>query len=104
VTLAGVEAVGFGLGFWYRAKKKPDRFRFLAIFAFPLFCSAPAVMVYNYQLLDRVLPWHTAILILIGIVGICTGLWQWGKLRERQASNPLQGLLNPADYGITVEK
>lgn len=103
-AVAGAGAIGVGIGAWYRANENPDRFRFLAILSFPLFCSAPAVLVYNYQLLDRFLPWYIAILILIGIVSICTGLWQWGRLRERQASNPLQGLLNPADYGITVEK
>lgn len=103
-AVTGAVIAGAGLGFWDRAKENPDSLRFLAIFAFPLFCSAPAVLIYNYQLLDRFLPWYAAITILASIVGICTGLWQWGKLRERQASNPLRGLLNPADYGITVEK
>ncbi|MDJ0599971.1 MAG: hypothetical protein QNJ37_14155 [Crocosphaera sp.] len=89
-------SAGSGLGAWYRAKNKIDWSRYLAIFAFPFFCTFPIVLGYSsYAFYDWFgLSWQQITIIWIGILGVCTVLWQWGQKRDYEARNPFKGILD----------
>ena len=81
-----------GIGFWYRAKNKPDSRRFFAALAFPFFCWLPITVCYStLAFLNFLSGWQVA--SLWGeIVLPCTLLWFYGQHKDYQARNPLQGI------------
>ncbi len=87
---------GVGLGAWYRANDKINWTRYLAIFAFPFFCTFPMVLGYcSYAFYDWFsLNWQQITIIWIAILGVCTVLWQWGQKLDYEARNPLKGILD----------
>jgi hypothetical protein len=94
VAFAGAGA-GAGIGFWYEAAKNPNyKFRFFTILAYPFFCAAPFVMIYSAFGLHNWFNWPIVASIWIALVITCTALWQRGQTKERQARNPLQGILD----------
>ena len=94
IAIGGI--VGVGLGAWYRAKDKIDKSRYLAILAFPFFCTFPIVLGYSsYAFYDWFgLNWQQITIIWIGILGVCTVLWQWGQKLDYEARNPFKGILD----------
>jgi hypothetical protein len=101
-TSTGAEAgavlgagAGAGISFWYKAKKNPNnKFRFLAILAYPFFCSALFVVIYGAFGLHNWCSWPIVASIWIALSTGCIRLWQWGQAKERKARNPLQGILD----------
>ncbi|MGK7884653.1 MAG: hypothetical protein AB4057_08525 [Crocosphaera sp.] len=96
IAIAIGEILGSGLGAWYRAKDKRDWGRYLAIFAFPFFCTFPIIFGYSsYAFYDWFgLNWQQITIIWIGILGVCTVLWQWGQKLDYEARNPFKGILD----------
>ena len=88
--------IGIGLGIWDRAKSQTDFMRFLAIFAFPLFCWFPIVFVFSTLFMLRYITWQFTTLIWLIVFGTCTALWRYGQDKHRKASNPLKGILDVA--------
>jgi len=88
--------LGFGLGIWYRVEQKPDIFHVFAMLAFPLFCWFPIVSYFSTVALLNWLSWQQVAIVWLVTLSVCTGLWQRGQYLERQAINPLQGILD--DY------
>lgn len=78
---------------WYGRKDNQNYFRFLAIFTFPLFCWFPILVSFATMFLLRFLSWQDTLLVWLISLGTCTGLWLYGQDKERQARNPLKGIL-----------
>jgi hypothetical protein len=98
VAGAGVAAIGFGLGIWYRAREKTySRWvRFLSVLAFPWFCWFPIVFGFtSFALYHRLSwEWRSISLFWLVIFGFCAVLWVRGKELEEKARNPLRGVLD----------
>ncbi|MCZ8243517.1 MAG: hypothetical protein O9323_17615 [Microcystis sp. LE19-131.1A] len=98
VAVAGVAAIGYGLGIWYLAKEKTDLgwVRFLSILAFPWFCWFPIVFGFtSFALYHRLSwEWRSISLFWLVIFGFCAVLWVRGKELEEKARNPLRGVLD----------
>ncbi|TRU23607.1 MAG: hypothetical protein EWV80_12585 [Microcystis aeruginosa Ma_QC_B_20070730_S2] len=98
MAVAGVAAIGYGLGIWYRAKEETDLgwMRFLSILAFPWFCWLPIVFGFtSFALYHRLSwEWRSISLFWLVIFGFCTVLWVRGKELEEKARNPLRGVLD----------
>ncbi|WP_299488897.1 NACHT domain-containing protein [Acaryochloris sp. IP29b_bin.137] len=107
VALARVGIVGValawlsGYGIELLSRNDPPRqswLRFTAIFAFPFFCWLPITTWFATVTMMSVLSENShslfmVILIELVILGLCTILWKWGQYRDRQARNPLYGIL-----------
>ncbi|MEM9274831.1 MAG: hypothetical protein AAGA80_17995 [Cyanobacteria bacterium P01_F01_bin.143] len=96
LALAAAALMGMGAGAWNKANNKIDWTRFLAILAFPYFCSFPIVVVFSTLFMLRYLTWQYTALIWFIVFGTCTALWRYGQDKERKASNPLKGILDVA--------
>lgn len=100
VAVAGTVAVA-GLGFWARAAEKDDIGKYLAILSFPFFCWFPITLIYATLGLLNVFTWP--IIFTIG-----TWCWVTGQRKDRQARNPLQGILpdhyNPNYKGQPLQR
>jgi HEAT repeat protein len=88
-------AISTGVGFWVRAKSKRDVGRFFAVLTMPFFCCLPIVVYFSTTALLTFLSWQYTALIWLAMISICAGLWNYGQWRDRQARNPLQGILDP---------
>jgi len=81
-----------GITVWRLKKQSP--LRFLAILSFPLFCSFPIVVGFATKFFLRFFSWQFTLLIWLISLGTCTALWMYGQNKERQATNPLKGILD----------
>lgn len=87
---------GLGFGLWKRAEKKEDWLKYLAILAFPWFCTFPIVVIFSTLAMHDFLFWQWPQIIIAWIIifGTCTALWQRGQELDHDARNPLYGILN----------
>jgi hypothetical protein len=100
VGMVAVSGVGFlsglGLGLWKRAEKKQDWFKYLAILAFPWFCTFPIVFIFSTLAMYDFLSWQVPQILVAWIIifGTCTALWKRGQKLDHDARNPLYGILD----------
>jgi predicted permease len=87
---------GLGLHFWERAKEKQDWLKYLAILAFPWFCTFPIVFIFSTLAMHDFLSWQWPQILIAWIIifGTCTALWQRGQKLDHDARNPLYGILD----------
>ena len=89
-------SVGTSLGVWERAEKKKDWLKYLAILAFPWFCTFPIVFIFSSLAMHDFLSWQWPQILVAWIIifGTCTTLWQRGQKLDHDARNPLYGILD----------
>jgi hypothetical protein len=88
--------MGVGLGVWEKAIYKQDWLKYLAILAFPWFCTFPIVFIFSTLAMHDFLSWQWPQILIawILIFGTCTALWQRGQKLDYDARNPLYGILD----------
>ena len=100
VAWTGVAVAGFlsglGLDLWTRAEKKQDWLKYLAILAFPWFCTFPIVVIFSSLAMYDFLSWQWPQILIAWIIifSTCTALWQRGQKLDHDARNPLYGILD----------
>lgn len=108
-TFAGVVAAysvsvlaGLGIGSWYYLTDESEKQwpKFFVVLALPWFCTAPIVLCFAGVGIAALvtpltflplLPWQSAGLLELLLVGGSSWVWWWGQRREAMARNPLQG-------------
>ena len=87
---------GLGLGLWKRAEKKEDWLKYFPFLAFPWFCTFPIVFIFSTLAMHDFLSWQLPRIFAAWIIifGTCTALWQRGQKLDRDARNPLYGILD----------
>ena len=95
VAVAGFLS-GLGLDLWTRAEKKQDWLKYLAILAFPWFCTFPIVVIFSSLAMYDFLSWQWPQILIAWIIifSTCTALWQRGQKLDHDARNPLYGILD----------
>src|SRR5687767_1946157 len=66
---------------------------FETLLTISIFSLSPIICYFSTFALLSVISWPYVVLFWVLLLGICTSVWKAGKRRERQAANPLHGIL-----------